>query len=473
MNSRYGVERTVRRYRRKSNTSFILFALLFMSTCVGCGFLSAYVYQLPSVNERLFWRVEVAKSRVREVINPREADILPTVQPTERALTFAGATAVPTIQIAFEDVAPDETATPTPELPTNTPAPTATPLPPDFTATATLIAFPTPTQTPPPITEPTAIPNGASLTGISHEYQRWNNCGPATLAMMLSYWGWDGTQQQTASFLKPDQNDKNVRPDEMQAFLDEQVSWMGHAYRVGGNLELLKALVASGYPVIAEKGYDVDAEIGWMGHYVLVTGYDDNAQKMITFDSYRGPNERVSYEKFDYDWQAFNRLFVVLFPIEDEAKVMAMLGDHATLAGSYDVALRTAQQETLDDSQNVFAWHNLGTNYNYIRDYEAAAGAFDMARNVGMPWRMLWYQFGVYRAYYETGRQQEVYDLSQITLTDAGGGLEESYFWRGSAQLALGDIDAAIADYERALEHNPNFREAESALTQLGIVQDG
>ncbi len=468
----------MRRYRRRSTVSLIFFSFLFMGLCIGSGFVSAYVYQLPAVNERLFWRVEVARARVRDIVNPREADILPTVQPTDIALNLNSQVAVPTVQIAFEDVAPNETPTATPIPVTNTPAPTATPLPPEFTPTATLLAFPTPTETSQP--EPTLsvnvsfeVPSSATLSGISHEYQRWNNCGPATLAMGLSYWGWQGTQRETADFLKPDQNDKNVRPDEMQSYLNSNVGWLGHSYRVGGNLELLKLLIANGYPVIAEKGYDVDADIGWMGHYVLVTGYDDVNQRMVTYDSYRGPNERVAYDKFDYDWQAFNRLFIVLYPPEDETKVMTLLGDYATLEGSYQRALDAAQKETLDTPDNVFAWHNLGTNYNYFRDYVAAASSFDQARNVGMPWRMLWYQFGVYRAYYETGRQREVYDLAQITLQDAGGGLEESYFWRASASLAQGDLDSAIADYEKALVHNPNFVEAESALQQLGVATGG
>ncbi len=486
MNSRYGVERTVRRYRRRSTTSLIFFSLLFMGMCVGCGFVSAYIYQLPAVNERLFWRVEVARARVRDIVSPREADILPTVQPTDIALNLDSQVAVPTVQIAFEDVAPQETAvleaTATPLPAANTPTPTATLLSANFTPVPTSAAIATPTFTPEaavaavdpaPQDISFEIPRSASLNGVRHEYQRWNNCGPATLAMGLSYWGWQGNQKETAAFLKPDQNDKNVRPDELQAYLNENVGWLKHAYRVGGNLDLLKLLVANGYPVIAEKGYDVDPDTGWMGHYVLVTGYDDVNQRMVTFDSFRGPNERVEYDKFDYDWQAFNRLFIVMYPPEDENKVLTLLGDHATLEGSYQRALDTAQRETLDAPNNVFAWHNLGTNYSYFRDYAAAASSFDQARNVGMPWRMLWYQFGVYRAYYETGRMYEVTDLAEITLRNAGGGLEESYFWRASANLAIGDIDAAIADYRKALVHNPNFVEAESALNQLGVPTDG
>jgi len=33
-----------------------------------------------------------------------------------------------------------------------------------------------------------------ALNGIIHHFQTWNNCGPANLAMALSFWGWEGNQ---------------------------------------------------------------------------------------------------------------------------------------------------------------------------------------------------------------------------------------------------------------------------------------
>ena len=47
---------------------------------------------------------------------------------------------------------------------------------------------------------------------------------------------------------------------------------------------------------------------------------------------------------------------------------------------------------------------------------EEAAAAFDQARQIGLPWRMLWYQFGPFEAYYETGRYDEVIALADATL---------------------------------------------------------
>ena len=46
-----------------------------------------------------------------------------------------------------------------------------------------------------PAAELTPIPKGIQLAGFRPEYQTWNNCGPATLAIALSYWGWEGDQR--------------------------------------------------------------------------------------------------------------------------------------------------------------------------------------------------------------------------------------------------------------------------------------
>ncbi len=66
-----------------------------------------------------------------------------------------------------------------------------------------------------------------------------------------------------------------------------------------------------------------------------------------------------------------------------------------------------------------FAWFNLGTDYTALGDFEAAAQAYDTARRIKLPWRMLWYQFGPFRAYYEVGRLQEVIYLADATTKTA------------------------------------------------------
>ena len=61
-------------------------------------------------------------------------------------------------------------------------------------------------------------------------------------------------------------------------------------FRVGGEIELLKHFLAAGLPVIVEKGFEGPDFDGWMGHYQVVTGYDDAASRFTVQDSYKGPN---------------------------------------------------------------------------------------------------------------------------------------------------------------------------------------
>jgi hypothetical protein len=437
--------KTAQRYRRQQKLLPLYLIGVLMATCLGCAFTGYWLYNLPFVNERLYWRVEIARSAWRDWTDPRPADLLPTVAPTPFEVRASRPTAAPTVQLQFE----------------LRQTPTAT-----VWFTPTLRPFATATPSPTVLVSPTPIPAAYQIVGVPHEYQRWNNCGPSTLAMVLGFWAWSGDQTTTAAVLKPNKNDRNVRPDELAAFAIG-TGFLQADVRVGGTLDLLKLLLSNEYPVIIEKGFFVSEEKGWMGHYVPLIGFDDSAGYLIGQDSYEGPEHHYPYADFDSDWQAFNRLFIVIYPQNQAAQIQALLGVYQSTQGSYEIALETARRETRLQRDNPFAWHNLGMTYNYMGDFERASAAFDQARNLGLPWRMLWYQFGLYRAYYEQERYQELLDIASVTLRDAGGQLEESYFWQGSAQLALGNVTAARDSLRQAVDFNPNFSDAQTVINQV------
>jgi len=85
---------------------------------------------------------------------------------------------------------------------------------------------------------------------------------------------------------------------------------------------------------------------------------------------------------------------------------------------------------------------------------------------LGLPWRMLWYQFGPYEAYYGVGRYEDVITLATVTLNVVGN-LEESYYWRGLAYLAQENVDRARSDFGAALQYNPSFAPASEVLSSL------
>jgi tetratricopeptide (TPR) repeat protein len=316
------------------------------------------------------------------------------------------------------------------------------------------------------------------LTGIRHEFQTWNNCGPATLSMALSFWGWQGDQTAAAPFLKPIPRDKNVMPYEMADFVEKQTDF-GVVVRVGGELALLKQFLAAGLPVLLEKGFEGPNFEGWMGHYVLVTGYDDAAQQFTTQDSFLGPNIVVGYEVAETFWRAFNFTYLVVYPSNQEAEVFAILGPQADETANPQHALEIASEEiyTLTGPDQFFAWFNRGTNLVALQDYAGAAAAYDEAFALyaelpeeERPWRMMWYQTGPYWAYYYSGRYADVLNLATTTLDAMSEPvLEESYYWRALAREALGDVSGAIEDLQTSLKHHPGFEPSLSQLALLGV----
>lgn len=303
-----------------------------------------------------------------------------------------------------------------------------------------------------------------SLQGFRHDWQTWNNCGPTTVAMNLSFFGEAGTQVEAARFLKPNQDDKNVSPDELAAYA--RSLGFEATTRMGGNLELLERILSNGLPVIVETWLDPE-DNGGLGHYRLFSGYNATERYFVAQDSLRGPEIQVPMDEFDSFWRVFNRKYVLIYRPEQAALVQALLGPDAVDQVMAERALLTAQTEAKLNPEDPFAWFNIGTNYAYLGEPELAAGAFDHARRLGLPYRMLWYQFDIFEVYLATGRYQEVADLATATLK-ATGGLEEVYYYRGLARQNLGQTDGAAADFRAALGYNPNFSAAADALNALG-----
>jgi hypothetical protein len=318
-----------------------------------------------------------------------------------------------------------------------------------------------------------SAPPSYLLTGVTHIYQGWNNCGPATLTMGLTYFGGVADQNPAAQWLKPNSEDKNVSPWQMAEYVNTQTSGATQALvRQGGTLDLLKTLVSNNFPVLIEAGYEPPGEnLGWMGHYLLIIGYDDAQGVLITHDSYDGPSVAYPYDHIDYYWKHFNRLYLVLYEAAREAEMLTLLGTDADERQNWINALEAARAETLaSNQQDPFGWFNMGTNFVGLGMYAEAASSYDQARSVGggLPWRMMWYQFGPFEAYLQMGRHQDVIDLAQANLNDGGGQfVEETFYYGGLARAAMGETERAINNLNGAIAFNPNFTPAREALAEI------
>lgn len=315
------------------------------------------------------------------------------------------------------------------------------------------------------------LPTSYQLQNVRYEAQKWNNCGPATLTSALSFFGYQNNQDRAADWLKPNYEDKNVSPDQMVRFVNEHIPELPvrAKLRYGGTLDLLRHLIANEFPVIIEKGYDPEpARLGWMGHYLFVKGYNDVREMFTTNDSYIGANVEYSYDYVQTMWQHFNYAYIVLYPVNRQLELEELLGDDADERQNALNALETARMEAVADNEDAFAWFNMGTNFVLLEMYTEAAIAYDEARKLGLPWRMLWYQFGPFEAYYHVGRYDDMITLAQANLNDGGGHfVEETYYYGALARLGRGEVDRAMNNLQYALQFNPNFWQAQELMAEL------
>lgn len=351
-----------------------------------------------------------------------------------------------------------------------------------------------PLPTPLPQTTPQAslelppLPEECTLNGFTYysQHYRSNFCGPANLAILLSYWGLLVTPDELALEIKPYKGDKNVMPYEMVDYINTFTSTRA-LVRVGGDFELIKRFIAAGFPVLIEKGprfRDIQYRITWMGHYQVLTGYDDEKQTFIAQDSYIEANYQQSYEELLPEWRSFNYTYIIAYPPDKENDVLNLLGADADEDTNFRRALEKAGKEIpqLDGIDQFFAYYNYGTNLVSLRDYAGAAKAYDQAfvlydalpvQGTVRPYRILWYQTGPYFAYYYTGRYADVVKIATVNsiemVRDDEPALEEAYYWRGLARVKLGERDAAAEDFTSCLTYHPGFTPCQTELNNLGI----
>jgi tetratricopeptide (TPR) repeat protein len=141
--------------------------------------------------------------------------------------------------------------------------------------------------------------------------------------------------------------------------------------------------------------------------------------------------------------------------------------------------LRASEEAfALTGRDQFFAWFNRGSSLVQLQDYAGAAAAYDEAFRLQAmlepemrPWRMLWYQTGPYWAYQYSGRFYDVISLATSTLSAMSEPvLEESYYWRGMARNALGDLTGAVEDWRAAVDTHPGFEPALAQLQAAGVA---
>lgn len=326
-----------------------------------------------------------------------------------------------------------------------------------------------PTATPKPTPEPTPTPLPAAKTLINdyHIFQTFNNCGPASLSMALSYYGVNKTQAELGQELRPVQNAKGINDDKSVTLheMTDKASELGFLaiYRPGGNIELLKQLLYNGLPVITRTLLAEDSDIG---HYRIIKGYDDIAGELLQDDSLQGHNLKYSYPAFLSLWKKFNYEYLVLVPPDQEKLAKDILGEDYDETVAWNKTVARTTQDLADNPEDVYARLALSIALFHIKDFAQAATEYEKVES-RLSFRTLWYQIEPILVYFELGDYDKVLAITEKIFHDQNIAYSELYILRGRIFQARGDLIAAKQEFEKAVLYNKNLPTAQAALASV------
>lgn len=301
------------------------------------------------------------------------------------------------------------------------------------------------------------LPESSQLTLPLHVPQTFNNCGPATLSMMLAYYNRPISQDILGAEMRPYQN-PNGDNDDKSIFSNEFVSYsekygFSAIHRPNGDIDLVKRLVHNGFPVVLRTWLRPNEDIG---HFRIVKGYDDARQVFIQDDSYDGPNLTLSYSDFIAMWQPFNYSYIVVYPPDKQELLNSVLGEDMDEQVAWRNAKARAEDELRNNPQDRYALFNLSVVYYNLGDYQKSVELFEQAEPL-LPSRMLWYQTEPIEAYTYLNNKERVFTLTDAILNNNNAGFSELYFLRGKIHFNQGDKELAAQEFEKAIRYNKNF----------------
>lgn len=140
-----------------------------------------------------------------------------------------------------------------------------------------------------------------------------DQCGPATLASVLTFWGVPTDPQDLRKEVYTPRLGGALP---MDLLLAAQTRGLDAAIYSGG-LDDLKSELAAGHPLVAFL--NLGSALFPQGHYVVVTGYDDRRQGVYV---HSGPlrDDFVPYERFLRSWEKTGRLTLLVLPDENRRR---------------------------------------------------------------------------------------------------------------------------------------------------------
>jgi hypothetical protein len=262
---------------------------------------------------------------------------------------------------------------------------------------------------------PTALPARAEASGVPFFPQEKYYCGPAALAMVLSWSGLPVTQEQIAAQVYTPGREGTLQSD------------MVAAARRNGRLAVpisrlfdLTAELAAGHPVVVFQNLG----LGWfpVWHYAVAVGYDLSSGDLILHSGLEA-RRVVPLGTFERTWARGDHWALVVLP-PDRLPVSADEVAVLRAATGLEQAGRTAEAavayaaiaERWPDS--LEAWIGLGNAAYAAGDLEEAENAFRTATarhpDAGAAWNNLAHVLG------EQGRRAEAVDAARRAVRLGG-----------------------------------------------------
>ena len=157
----------------------------------------------------------------------------------------------------------------------------------------------------------TEIPDNYKMDGVPRIKQLHNYCGPACVTAVMQYYGEKTTQETVGKEVYDPLSGATNGADML--FYARQKGYAAYSWNT--NIEDVKKKLAEGIPVIVLQQNSAEDT---SGHYRVLTGYDDNAEKFYVMDPYYDNITELKYSVCKSWWGKMGYWALMVAPTEKD-----------------------------------------------------------------------------------------------------------------------------------------------------------
>ncbi|MFP4560163.1 MAG: PA2778 family cysteine peptidase [Thiohalorhabdus sp.] len=264
------------------------------------------------------------------------------------------------------------------------------------------------------------LPDRAQVAEVPFYPQEAHYCGPASLAMVLSWSGHEVGQGEVAPEVFTPDRDGSFRNDILAA-----ARRRGRLAIPVKDLEGVVAEVAAGHPVLVFQNLGLDWLPRW--HYAVLVGYDLGKGQVVLHTGRREARE-VALSTFERTWERGGRWALVVLP---PGEMPATAGPFAVLeggvglerAGRHAAAERAYAAVTRRWPDRVEGWIGLGNVRYHQGELEGAESAYREAVRLEPRKAEAWNNLALVLG--RSGRTRAAREAARTAVRHAGGERKE------------------------------------------------